>query len=211
MKKIVIFGAGGLGREVQWLIERINERKLSWEIMGYIDDGMDKGTIINGYKVLGGTDFLKRYKEPVYVACAIGSATIRKRIVEEISEFEMVRFPNLIDPSVQMSDFVQLGKGNIICAGTVLTVNIRIEDFCIINLDCTIGHDNILDSFVTIYPSVNISGSVHIGKCSELGTGTQVIQGIKIKEDSIIGAGSVVVKDLEKSGTYVGVPVKKIK
>mgnify|MGYP004465893969 FL=1 len=211
MKKIVIFGAGGLGREVQWLIERINERKVSWEMMGYIDDGMDKGTIINGYKVLGGTDFLKQYNEPIYVVCAIGSATTRKRIVEEISGLEMVYFPNLIDPSVKMSDFVQLGKGNIICAGTILTVNIRIEDFCIINLDCTIGHDDILDSFVTIYPSVNISGNVHIGRCSELGTGTQIIQGIKIKEDSIIGAGSVVVKDLEESGTYVGAPVKIIK
>ena len=211
MKKIVIFGAGGLGREVQWLIERINERKLSWEIMGYIDDGIEKGTVINGYEVLGGTDFLEQYNEPVYVACAIGSATIRKRRVEEISEFEMVHFPNLIDPSVQMSELVQLGKGNIICAGTILTVNIRIEDFCIINLDCTIGHDDILDSFVTIYPSVNISGNVHIGRCSELGTGTQIIQGIKIKEDSIIGAGSVVVKDLKETGTYIGVPVKRIR
>ena len=110
-----------------------------------------------------------------------------------------------------MSDLIQLGRGNIICAGTILTVNIQIEDFCIINLDCTIGHDDVLDSFVTIYPSVNVSGNVHVGQCSELGTGTQIIQGIKIKEETIIGAGSVVVKNIDESGTYVGTPVKRIK
>lgn len=211
MKPIIILGAGGFGREVQWLIERINKNEPSWEISGYIDDGMPKGTVINGYEVLGGTDILEQYNEPIYVACAVGSAKTRRQIIEKLSKFEMVRFPNLIDPSVEMSDLIQWGKGNIICAGTILTVNIRIEDFCIINLDCTIGHDDILDSFVTIYPSVNVSGNVHIGQCSELGTGTQIIQGIKIKEESIIGAGSVVVKNLEEPGTYVGAPVKRIK
>ena len=175
MKKIVVLGAGGFGREVQWLIERINKNEASWEISGYIDDGMPKGTVINGYEVLGGTDILEQYDEPIYVACAVGSAKIRKKIIEKLSKFDMIRFPNLIDPSVKMSDLIQLGRGNI------LTVNIQIEDFCIINLDCTIGHDDVLDSFVTIYPSVNVSGNVHVGQCSELGTGTQIIQGIKIK------------------------------
>lgn len=211
MKKIVVLGAGGFGREVQWLIERINKNEASWEISGYIDDGMPKGTVINGYEVLGGTDILEQYDEPIYVACAVGSAKIRKKIIEKLSKFDMIRFPNLIDPSVKMSDLIQLGRGNIICAGTILTVNIQIEDFCIINLDCTIGHYDVLDSFVTIYPSVNVSGNVHVGQCSELGTGTQIIQGIKIKEETIIGAGSVVVKNIDESGTYVGTPVKRIK
>lgn len=210
MKKIVILGAGGLGRDVQWLIERINKNNVTWKILGYIDDGIPKGRIVDGYEVLGGIEHLEQYNEPIYVACAVGAAKTRKKIIEKLSKNEMVRFPNLIDPSVEMSDLIQWGKGNIVCAGTILTVNIRIEDFCIITVACTIGHDDVLDSFVTVYPSVNISGNVHIGQCSELGTGTQIIQGIEIKEESIIGAGSVVVKNIEESGTYVGVPVKKI-
>lgn len=51
MKKILIFGAGGFGREVQWLIERINRMKPIWKIEGYLDDGIESGTEINGYKV----------------------------------------------------------------------------------------------------------------------------------------------------------------
>lgn len=211
MKKIVILGAGGFGREVQWLLERINRKEMSWDILGYIDDGIDKGMKINGYNVLGGTDFLESFNEPICVACAIGSSETRKKIIKKISKFKMVQFPNLIDPGVEMSNFIELGKGNIICAGTILTVNIKLKDFCIVNLDCTIGHDDILDSFVTIYPSVNVSGNVSIGSCSELGTGSQIIQGIKLSDKTIVGAGSVVVRNLELPGTYVGIPAKKIK
>ena len=211
MKQIVIIGAGGFGREIQWLIERINEKELTWEIKGYIDDGIQAGTIINGYPVLGGINKLLDMQQEIAVVCAIGSSVTRKKIIERISNNSNIEFPNLIDPSVQMSKYVKLGKGNIICAGTILTVNIEIEDFSILNLDCTVGHDVVLNSFVTVYPSVNISGCVTVGKTTEIGTGTKIIQGKTISEHVIIGAGAVVVKNIDISGTYVGMPAVMIK
>ena len=81
----------------------------------------------------------------------------------------------------------------------------------VINLDCTIGHDADIEDFVTIYPSVNVSGNVLVGQCTELGTGMQIIQGKTITANSIVGAGAVVVKNIEEPGTYVGSPAKKIK
>ena len=92
-----------------------------------------------------------------------------------------------------------------------MTVNIKIGNHAIVNLDCTIGHDTEIEDFVTIYPSVNVSGNCRIGQCTELGTGMQIIQGKRIGENCIVGAGSVVIKDLLESGTYVGCPAKKIK
>ena len=80
----------------------------------------------------------------------------------------------------------------------------------IINLDCTLGHDDVIGDFVTIYPSVNVSGNMVVGECCELGTGAQIIQGKKIESHTIIGAGAVVVKNIEERGTYAGCPVKKI-
>lgn len=210
MKQIVIIGAGGFGREVQWLIERINEKKILWEIKGYIDDGMEVGTQINGYTVLGGIQTLADTKEKISVVCAIGSAKTRKEIVEKLLCNDNLEFPNLIDPSVQMSKYVNLGKGNIICAGNILTVNIAIKDFTILNLDCTTGHDVVINSFVTVYPSVNISGCVTIGENVEVGTGTQIIQGKNICANTIVGAGTVVVKNIESEGIYVGIPAKPI-
>lgn len=211
MKKILIFGAGGFGREVQWLIERINQKTPSWEIMGYLDDGVEPQTEINGYKVLGGVDKLKEYDSSMAVAVAVGSAKTREKIVTEIKKIGEFQFPNLIDPDVQMSKFVSMGQGNIICAGNILTVNIDIEDFVILNLSCTVGHDVVLESFVTSYPTVNISGNVHVGRRTELGTGSKIIQGITVGEDAVIGAGAVVVRHIPGKCVAMGIPAKAVK
>lgn len=212
MKDIVIIGAGGFGREVQWLIERINaEKEKEWNVLGYIDDGVAPGTQINGHCVLGGVDYLINRTEPLAVTCAIGASGTRKKVIEKVIGNSALWFPNLMDPSVLLSDRIQWGKGNIVCAGTILTVNIQIRDFCIINLDCTVGHDAELSSYVTVYPSVNISGATYFGECVELGTGTQIIQGKSVGSRTIVGAGAVVVKDLPENCTAVGSPCRPIK
>lgn len=211
MKKILIIGAGGFGREVQWLIERINQETPRWQIAGYLDDGMKQGTEINGYPVIGGIEHLKNFKENTAVVCAIGSAEIRKKLISKIKKMGAYEFPNLIDPKVQMSQTIVLGEGNIICAGNILTVNIRIEDFVIINLSCTIGHDTILRSFVTVCPGVNISGCTEMKSGTELGTGSKIIQGKMIGERTIIGAGAVVVNNIPPDCTAMGVPAKPVK
>lgn len=210
MKDLYIIGAGGFGREVAWLVERINEVEFTWNIKGFIDDNKSRwGTKEGDYIVLGDCKYLKSLGE-VYAVCAIGSANVRKNVIERFKN-SSIKFATIIDPSVIISNKVQIGEGCIICAGSILTVDIEIGNHVIINLDCTIGHDDIIEDYVTVYPSVNISGSVAIGEESELGTGTQIIQGKNIKHNTILGAGAVVVKDIIESGTYVGAPVKKIK
>lgn len=210
MKDIVIIGAGGFGREVAWLIERINKVTPTWKIKGFIDDNEKIwGTYEDNYKVLGGEDYLKKCGE-IFAVCAVGSAKVRKEIVEKYKNSNVI-FATIIDPSVVISDRVEIGEGTIICAGTIVTVDVKIGRHVIINLDCTIGHDDVIENFVTINPSVNISGNVLIGRGTELGTGMQIIQGKKICGNTIIGAGAVVVKDCIESGTYVGNPARKIK
>lgn len=211
MKNIVIIGAGGFGREVQWLLERINEKEKQWNILGYIDDGVTVGTIVDGLPVLGDITYLRETKEPLAVVCAVGSSKTRKKIIDKIIDNENLEFPNVVDPSVQMSKRICMGTGNIICAGNILTVDIKIGNFNIINLDCTVGHDVVLHSYVTVYPSVNISGCVEAGNETELGTGSHIIQGIHIGDDTIIGAGSVVIRNMPSYCTAVGNPAKPIK
>lgn len=210
MKDLFIIGAGGFGREVAWLVERINEVNPTWNLKGFIDDNESLwGSVEGEYSVLGGCDYLNTLSN-VYAVCAVGSAKIRKIIIGKLKNSN-VKFATLIDPSVLLSKRVEIGEGSIICAGTTITVDIKIGNHVIINLDCTIGHDDVIEDFVTIYPSVNVSGNVLIGECSELGTGMQIIQGKKVAPNTIIGAGAVVVKDCSESGTYVGSPAKKIK
>lgn len=210
MEKIVIVGAGGFGKEVAWLIERINSRKKQYEILGYVDDGLTKGQTVSQYSVIGNIYSLNAYDEDLNICIAIGDASLRKKLVDKIKKIKNFKFPNLVDPSAIVS-VKKLGCGNIICANNVFTIDYKLDDFNIINLSCTIGHDVIIKSFVTIYPGVNVSGNVHIKQLTEIGTGAKIIQGKTIEENVIIGAGSVIVSDLESDSVYVGIPAKKIK
>ena len=211
-RDLYIIGAGGFGREVAWLVERINKAKTTWNLKGFIDDNVSlHRTFENDYPVVGGCDYLKNMSQETWVVCAVAAAKTRKKIIQQIKDIPAVRFGTLVDPDVICSEKVKVGEGSIICAGTIITVNISIGSHNIINLDCTIGHDAVLHDFVTIYPSVNVSGNVTISECVELGTGMQIIQGKMIGTESIIGAGAVVVRDIPQKCVAVGSPAKPIK
>ena len=139
MKDIVIIGAGGFGREVAWLIERINNENPTWKIKGFIDDNEQLwGKQEDNYKVLGGTDYLKNCGE-IYAVCAVGSASVRKRIVSKFQNSK-VKFATVIDPTVIISDRVQIGEGTIICAGTIITVDVKIGNYVIFSFSSLPSH-----------------------------------------------------------------------
>ena len=212
MKDLIIFGASGFGREVAWAVERLNKVTPTWNLLGFMDDADDiQGTEINGYKVLGKTADVSNYPDAYYVV-AVGASRTREKIVSNMKTVNpSIKFGTVIDPSVEMSDLVTIGEGTIICAHTIITVNIEIGSHVIINLDCTVGHDAVLQDFVTLYPSVNVSGITNIGHAVELGTGMQIIQGKTVGDYSIVGAGAVVVKDIPAKCTAVGSPAKPMK
>lgn len=211
MKNLYIIGAGGFGREVAWLVERINVINPTWVLQGFIDDNQELwGTEIDGYPVMGGIAWLASQEES-WCVCAVGAARTRKKIIEKASEYSNIHFATLVDPTVQMSRRIEIGEGTIICAGCILTVDIKIGKHVIVNLDCTVGHDAVISDYVTLYPSVNVSGITEIGACAELGTGMQIIQGKSVGNGSIIGAGAVVVRDIPDNCVAVGSPAKVIK
>ena len=208
MKDIYIIGASGFGREVAWLLEELSE----WNIKGFIDDNETiQGEKINGITVIGTVDFLLGRKEETNVVIAIGSPSVRSMIYEKLKFNNNILFPNIIAKNVRIDKTIKMGIGTIICSHSILTVNIELGNFNHVNLDCTVGHDVIMNDFITVYPSVNISGNVEIGNYCEIGTGTQIIQGKSIVDNVIIGAGAGVVKNIKESGTYVGCPVRRIK
>lgn len=209
MKDLIIIGAGGFAREVAWLTEAINKKKKKWNLLGFVDDNTELiGKSLNGYKVLGTLDYLKEVKDDVYLVIAIGSSSIRKDIANRISK---KNYAILIHPEINMSKFNDIGEGTIICKDTILTVNIKVGKHVIINLDCTIGHDCVIEDYVTIFPSANISGQTLIREGTEIGTSCFILQGVKIGEQVKLGAGAVVIKDIEGNCVAVGNPAKKIK
>lgn len=212
MRKLYILGAGGFGREVAWLVDRINGTGPVWDLQGFLDDDQKKhGSLEGRYPVVGGSELLTHLCGEAWVVCAVGSAGTRKRIVERVQQCGGARFATLIDPSVLLSPSVTVGEGSVICAGTILTADITVGRHVIINLDCTVGHDARIGDYSTIYPGVHVSGCVTVGEEAELGTGSQIIQGRRIGRETVLGAGAVVVSDLPECCTAVGVPARPLK
>lgn len=211
MEKIAIFGAGGFGREVKTIIDTINKIEQKYKFIGFYDDGYSVGETSNGFPILGGIKEINDVKESLNVVIAIGDPSTKKKIISTINNAN-VNFPNIIHPSVMISeDFVEIGKGNIICGGTIITCNIEIKDFVILNLMCTVGHDTTIDNYSSFMPSVNISGEVYIKEGVYVGTGAKIINQLEIGEFTIIGAGAVVARSLPANCTAVGIPAKPIK
>lgn len=211
MKDLIIIGAGDFARETAWIVERINNMDPTWNLLGFTDS-KNFGDRLEGYTILGPDDIVCGYKNDLWVVCAIGNGIQRKQVLSKIRQIKPnVHIATLIDPDAIIGKCVSIGEGSIVCAGSKLTVNINVGISSIINLNCTLGHDVCIGAFCTINPGCNISGRVTIGQLTNVGTGTQIIQNIKIAEQSNIGAGSVVIRDLDIEGTYVGVPVRKVK
>lgn len=212
MKSVVIIGAGGFGMEVLEIFKAQNAVSEVWNILGFIDDNRElHNKILNGYPVLGGLEWLKiNNKDNMGCVCAIGSCETRKKVAEKLHKMG-VDFYNAIHPSVIMSGFVELGHDVIICAGSILTVNIRIEDHVHINLNCTVGHDVTIGKYCTISPIVAISGRDHFGEGIFVGTGASFLHGVSVGSWSTIGAGAVVTDDIPENVVAVGVPARVIK
>jgi sugar O-acyltransferase (sialic acid O-acetyltransferase NeuD family) len=208
MKDIVIIGAGGFGREVQWLIEEINMKENVWNLLGFVDDNIKVGTIINDAKVIGNVEWLKT--QNFYVVCAIADPNVRRKIINQLLSSENI-FPILIHPNVQLSKYVMIGDGAIICSSSILTVNIRIGKHVIIDFNSTIGHDATIGDYSTILPCVSVSGYAKIGEEVTIGTGARIIQNLSVGNNTIIGAGAIVTRDIPENVVAVGVPAKSIK
>lgn len=211
-KQIVIFGAGGFAREVLQILRDINRSAPgTWEPLGFIVDA-EYATehTIQGLPVLGTIEWLQRNKH-VQVIIAVGSSSARRRIANRISGTCENSFATLVHPRSWLGDSIEIGCGTVICAGALITTDINIGEHVHINIGSTIGHDAILNDFVTLNPCVNISGNVTLSQGVEIGTGSVLIPYAHVGSWVIIGAGSIVTKTLNDNVTAVGVPAKVIK
>lgn len=208
MKDTVVIGSGGFSKQVIEMIEEINLIEQRYNLIGLIDDNKTVGTKILDYEVLGDTDYLNHCSrnKKIHGVIAISDGNVRMKIVEKLND---VIWINLIHPSAIISKYVEIGHGNIFCAGIVVNPELKVGNHCHINIGCTLGHDVIMEDYVTIMPGSRISGNVTLKSKSVVGTGTSIIQGLTIEKNVTLGAGAVVTKNTKANTLYIGIPAKE--
>lgn len=211
MRDILIYGFGGFGQEVACLINHINKLKPTWNLIGYIDDGVEEGTTCKYGKVLGNCDTLNAWDKPIDVVIAIGNAKHLELISKKIVN-PNVSFPNIIAPNVFYFDeeSVTMGKGNVVTFGCRFSCNTKIGDFNILNGNISLGHDASIGSYNVMFPETRISGQTSIGDRNFFGARAFVSQCLTLGNDCRYGAGCFVLRKTKDGNLYMGNPAKKI-
>jgi len=202
--KLLIIGASGHGKVVADIAIRMNK----WDNVAFLDDDKSIKSSM-GLEVIGNSREVAKHIKDSDMFVAIGNNETRKKLQNEL-EATGASIPILIHPSAIIGQDVEVGIGTVVMAGVVINCGSTIGKGCIINTGATIDHDNKLEDYVHISPGVHTAGSVKIGKETWIGIGAVVNNNINIINGCTVGAGSVVIKDIIETGTYVGHPARRI-
>ena len=206
-KDIVLYGAGGMGREIVVLIRAINSVKKRYNILGFVDDTRT-GTV-NGLPTLGDKTWLLAHKDSVVCACTVGYASVREKIITEM-EAQGVTFETLVHPGVYIDPTVKIGAGTIIQSTCGISVNIEIGKGVFLNCGTNLGHDAMVGDFSVCFPRVQVSGGCRIGQCVTVGSMSFLYSGVSVGDGAVITPGSVVLKNVKENAYVMGNPAHTV-
>ncbi|QOJ30181.1 MAG: serine acetyltransferase [Ignavibacteriales bacterium] len=212
MKEIAIYGAGGFGKEVACILNKINEISPVWKLIGYFDDGIAPGEQISHFgKVIGGLNKINAWSSPLNIAFAIGNPQILRKLVSNITN-PNISFPNIIHPDVFFADpeSFKIGVGNVFVRGCSFSCDVSVGDFNQMNSISSLAHDCKLGSYNVLMPLVRVSGGTEIGDCNFFGINAIILQNVKIGINTKIGAGSMVVRKTKDNSFYIGNPARRV-
>ncbi len=210
MKKVIIVGAGGFGRELHnWLGDVLKRGKTQWEFKGFLDDNLNalKDFSIEE-KVIGTIDDWVPSPDEVFL-CGLGNPKMKKYCCQLLLERGAV-FETLIHPTAIVGRNVNIGCGSVICPRVNLTCDVNIGAFVTMNVNSGMGHDASIGSWSTVSAYCDITGWVKIGSGVFIGSHATVLPKIRVGDNAVIGAGSTVVINVAEHTTVFGVPAKRL-
>jgi len=211
MKNIVLFGGGN---QVHYTLDIIQKQGL-YNVIGIIDSVHDVGTERFGYKVIGRQEDIKSLIEEYGIEAGIitiGDNWIRYYISEQVKNLvKDFEFVNAIHPSVVIGNNVQIGTGVVVMAGVIINPMAKIGNHTFFATGCQIEHDCTIEDYASVSAGSVLGGYVHIKRYSAITLNVTILDRTTIGENSVVGSGSLVLKDVPDNILAYGNPCKNIR
>ncbi|KGN41403.1 acetyltransferase [Knoellia aerolata] len=209
-RRVVVVGASGFGRECLDVLEAMVAAGVDLEVVGVFDDAPSPANRdrlgVRGVAHLGSlADFIAADDTSISYVLGVGHPQTRVTLVERLDTAGFTAF-SAIHPSAVIGSDPSIGPGSVICAGAVVSTNVKLGRHVHLNPHVTIGHDAVLADFVSVNPGAVVSGEVTVGAATLVGASATILQGLLVREDAVIGAGAVVTRNVPNGVTVTGVP-----
>lgn len=208
---ILLIGASGHARALQAVLHRHG----GYTVVGLIDSFQPPGTLTHGLPILGGEEDVPHLCERHavrHLLVAIGDNAQRQSMTKRLRQkFPDGEFPSLVDPSAVVAADAQLGPGVVVMAQAHVGAGCVLEAGALLNNQTSLDHDGYLGAFASLAPGAITGGSVRIGACSFIGLGARLIQRVQVGKGTVVGAGSLVLRNLPDGVLAYGTPARVIR
>ncbi|MDQ0613793.1 sugar O-acyltransferase (sialic acid O-acetyltransferase NeuD family) [Microbacterium sp. W4I4] len=209
-RRVVVAGAGGFARETLDVLDDLSEvSEAAFTVVGVTDPSPMAAHLTRlrqrGVRHLGTDDEFLTNPDADYFVVALGDPRIRELVVNRFLRAG-IRPLTLVHPAAHVGRYTTIAEGSIVCAGAVISTNVRIGRYSTVNPNATIGHDVTIEDFVSINPGAIISGDVRVGRRALVGAGAVILENRRVANDATVGASACVTKDVDAGVVVVGVP-----
>lgn len=205
MKRLVVIGAGGFGREMVAAARESEGFGTLFEIAGFLDDDASALDGFAGYPpVLGGVEEYRPREDDVFIT-ALGDIAARRRCAEAIGS-KGGKFATVVHKTAVVGPNVEIGPGSFLAPGVCITADVRIGSHACIFHNSSVGHDSYIGDFAHVYAQCSIGGGVKVLAGARIYPGSVVTPRRTVGEDAVVGALSAVFADVPPGGRVLGNP-----
>lgn len=213
MRDLLIAGAGGLARETAAAVAAVNAAGPTWRLLGFLDDDPAlHGTTVSGLPVLGPLSLVADHPDAQVVVCIANPRNpgVRGLVTARLG-LPAERYATIVHPSASVGAGCIVGPGSVLLAQTVLTADVAVGAHVAVMPHVVLTHDDVIENSVTFASGVRVSGGVHVGTGAYLGTGALIRESLRVGARSIVGMGSVVLRDIPAGEVWAGNPARLIR
>jgi sugar O-acyltransferase (sialic acid O-acetyltransferase NeuD family) len=202
-KKLILVGGGGHCKSVIDVAE-----SAGYQIKGILDVPENVGNKVLGYSIIGTDDQIINYVDNAVFIVTVGhirDAALRIKLHQKIADAGG-KLAIIVASTAHVSRYAHIGEGTVVMHEAMVNADASIGRGCIINTFANIEHDTIIGDYCHISTGAMVNGNCIVGSETFLGSQSVMINGIEITNGCVVGAGSLVRKNLTQKGIYSGNP-----